>query len=113
MRRREFITLLGGTAASPLIARAQQRERMRRICVLMSRSESDPQGLEDITAFAQGLAELGWTALVPGRDQALDPAAADRIDGRHEHNRHGAAHLLKCAANGWSYSRRSRPVRSE
>jgi putative ABC transport system substrate-binding protein len=61
MRRREFITLLGGTAASPLIARAQQRERMRRICVLMSRSESDPQGLEDITAFAQGLAELGWT----------------------------------------------------
>jgi putative ABC transport system substrate-binding protein len=61
MRRREFITLLGGTAGSPLIARAQQRERMRRICVLMSRSESDPQGLEDITAFAQGLAELGWT----------------------------------------------------
>jgi putative tryptophan/tyrosine transport system substrate-binding protein len=62
MRRREFITLLGGTAATwPLIARAQQCERMRRIGVLMSRSESDPQGLEDITAFAQGLAELGWT----------------------------------------------------
>jgi putative tryptophan/tyrosine transport system substrate-binding protein len=62
MRRRQFITLLGGAATTwPLAARAQQPERMRRIGVLMSAVESDPRGLEYITAFAQGLAELGWT----------------------------------------------------
>jgi putative tryptophan/tyrosine transport system substrate-binding protein len=60
--RREFITLLGGTAAGwPLAVRAQQGERMRRIGVLMSAVEGDQRGLESITAFAQGLAELGWT----------------------------------------------------
>ena len=61
MRRREFITLLGGAAACPLTARAQPVERVRRIGVLMSAVEGDPRGLEYITAFAQGLAELGWT----------------------------------------------------
>jgi putative tryptophan/tyrosine transport system substrate-binding protein len=62
MRRREFIALVGsGVAGWPLAARAQQPERMRRIGVLMSAVESDPRGLENITAFAQGLAELGWT----------------------------------------------------
>jgi putative tryptophan/tyrosine transport system substrate-binding protein len=61
IRRRAFITLLGGAAAWPLAASAQQPERMRRIGVLMSMVEGDPRGLEYITAFAQGLAELGWT----------------------------------------------------
>jgi putative tryptophan/tyrosine transport system substrate-binding protein len=63
MKRREFITLIGGAAAAwPLAARAQQpSERVRRIGVLMSAVESDPRALENITAFAQGLAELGWT----------------------------------------------------
>jgi putative ABC transport system substrate-binding protein len=61
MRRREFIGLLGGVAAWPLAARAQQGERVRRIGVLMSAVEGDQRGLESITAFAQGLAELGWT----------------------------------------------------
>jgi putative tryptophan/tyrosine transport system substrate-binding protein len=62
MKRREFITLLGGTAVAwPLAARAQQGEQMRRIGVLMSAVEGDQRGLEFITAFAQGLAELGWT----------------------------------------------------
>jgi len=61
MRRREFIALLGSAAAWPLTARAQQPDRMRRIGVLMSTVEGDPRGLEEITAFAQGLAELGWT----------------------------------------------------
>ena len=61
MTRRAFITLLGGAAALPLAARAQQPERMRRIGVLMSGVEGDQRGLESITAFAQGLAELGWT----------------------------------------------------
>ena len=61
MRRREFIAALGGAAAWPLAARAQQGERMRRIGVLVSAVEGDPRGLEYVTAFAQGLAELGWT----------------------------------------------------
>ena len=63
MKRREFITLLGGAAAAwPLAARgAQQGERVRRIGVLMSAVEGDQRGLESITAFAQGLSELGWT----------------------------------------------------
>jgi putative ABC transport system substrate-binding protein len=61
MRRRAFIAALGGAAAWPVVARAQQAERMRRIGVLVSAVEGDPTGLEDVTAFAQGLAELGWT----------------------------------------------------
>jgi len=62
VKRREFIALLGGAAAAwPLAARAQQRERMRRIGVLMSAVEGDPIGLEYVTAFAQALAELGWS----------------------------------------------------
>ena len=70
IRRREFITLLSGAAAAwPLTARAQQGGRMRRIGVLLSTVESDPLGLEYITAFAQGLAELGWTV---GRDVRIE-----------------------------------------
>ena len=61
LRRRQIITLLGSAAAWPLAARAQQAERMRRIGVLMSAVEGDQTGLESITAFAQGLAERGWT----------------------------------------------------
>jgi putative tryptophan/tyrosine transport system substrate-binding protein len=62
MGRREFIMLLGGGAVAwPLAARAQQAGRMRRIGVLVSAVEGDPRGLEYVTAFAQGLAELGWT----------------------------------------------------
>jgi ABC-type uncharacterized transport system substrate-binding protein len=61
VKRREFITLLGGAAAWPLAARAQHGERLRRIGVLMSAVEGDQRGLESITAFAQGLGELGWT----------------------------------------------------
>jgi len=61
MRRREFITLLGGAAASwPLAARAQQTERVRRVGVLMSQAADDPEAQARITAFSQGLQELGW-----------------------------------------------------
>jgi|SRR6516165_2838344 len=76
MRRREFFTLLGGAATWPLAARAQQREKMRRIGVLMSASTDDPEGLARVTAFAQGLQELGWRT---GRDVRIDYrwAAAD------------------------------------
>jgi putative tryptophan/tyrosine transport system substrate-binding protein len=61
MKRREFITLLGGAAAWPLVARAQQGERMRRIAVLMNLAADDPQSMARITAFLQGLQQLGWT----------------------------------------------------
>ena len=60
-KRREFITLLGGTAAAwPLVARAQP-DAMRRIGVLMGPAESDPQAQSEIAAFRQGLQKLGWT----------------------------------------------------
>jgi putative ABC transport system substrate-binding protein len=61
MKRREFITLLGGAAAWPLAAVAQQGERMRRIGALMNLAADDAESLARYTAFAQALAELGWT----------------------------------------------------
>jgi len=62
MRRREFITLLGGTAAAwPLAARAEQSDRMRRIGVLMGFAESDPTAQSWVGAFQNALAKLGWT----------------------------------------------------
>ena len=63
MKRREFITLLGGaTAASwPLVARAQQQDRMRRIGVLSNLPENDPQMKARLSAFLQGLEKRGWS----------------------------------------------------
>jgi putative tryptophan/tyrosine transport system substrate-binding protein len=60
LRRREFISLLGGAAAWPLAARAQQGERMRRIGLLMG-TVDDREGQARVTALKQGLQELGWT----------------------------------------------------
>jgi putative tryptophan/tyrosine transport system substrate-binding protein len=60
VRRRQFITLLGGAAVWPLAARAQQPERMRRIGVLMGVAD-DPEGQARVAALKQGLQELGWT----------------------------------------------------
>ena len=61
MRRREFITLVGGAAATwPLAARAQQSERMRRIGVLMNTASTNAEGHAGISAFQQVLQELGW-----------------------------------------------------
>jgi ABC-type uncharacterized transport system substrate-binding protein len=65
VRRREFITLLGGAAAWPLAARAQQPERMRRIGFIQVVAENDPEAQARITAFQQGLAALDW---VEGRN---------------------------------------------
>ena len=70
MRRRTFITLLGGTAVAwPLGARAQQPERMRRIGVLMSYAEDNPVGQARLTAFLEGLRQLGWA---DGRNVRID-----------------------------------------
>jgi len=77
LRRREFITLLGGAAVAwPLGARAQQPERMRRIGVLMSQAADDPVGQPRLLALAQGLQEAGWTV---GRNLQIDTrwAASD------------------------------------
>jgi putative ABC transport system substrate-binding protein len=60
MKRREFITFLGGAVAWPLVTRAQQPDRMRRIGMLMAFSENDPEGQNWARAFVQGLKELGW-----------------------------------------------------
>jgi len=60
VKRREFITLLGGAATWPLAARAQQRERMRRIGVLMNLSESEAAAQGSVAAFRQRLNDLGW-----------------------------------------------------
>jgi putative ABC transport system substrate-binding protein len=69
IRRREFIVGLGGAAAWPLAARAQQRERMRRIGVLMPLDENDPVATTYVSAFTQALAGLGWA---DGRNLRMD-----------------------------------------
>jgi len=61
MKRREFITLLGGAAAWPSTARAQQPERMRRVGVLMAIAENE-EGRSRIAAFREGLRALGLPA---------------------------------------------------
>jgi putative ABC transport system substrate-binding protein len=70
MRRREFITLLGGTVmAWPLAAHAQQAERVRRIGVLMPFTANDPEAQARNVVFEQSLRQLGWTV---GRDLQID-----------------------------------------
>jgi putative ABC transport system substrate-binding protein len=69
IRRREFIAGLGGAAAWPLAARAQQGGRMRRIGVLVAPDENDPEGKRRLSAFTQALADLGWT---DGRNVRMD-----------------------------------------
>ena len=78
MRRRQFITLLGGAAAAwPLAARAQQPTRMRRIGVLVGLAEDDPEIRARLAAFRQGLEKRGWSE---GRNVRIDfrfaPASA-------------------------------------
>ena len=78
MRRREFITLVGGAASWPLAARAQQAERKRQIAVLLGWSET-PIYRSSIDAFAQELAQLGWE---DGRNVQIDVRWANGDVGR-------------------------------
>jgi putative ABC transport system substrate-binding protein len=83
MRRRDFITLLGGAAAMwPRPGRAQPDRRMRRIGVLMNLPSDDPEGMARLAAFLQGLQELGW---IVGRNVRIDyrwgTGDADRARG--------------------------------
>jgi len=70
MRRRDFIKIIGGAAATwPLAAVAQQAERIRRIGVLMSLAADDPEGQARMAAFLQGLQQLGW---IDGHNVRID-----------------------------------------
>ncbi len=60
MKRRAFIGLVGGVAAWPLVARAQQAERTKRVGILMSTAETDPLEISSVSAFTAELAKLGW-----------------------------------------------------
>jgi putative ABC transport system substrate-binding protein len=75
MRRREFIAGLGGAVAWPLVARAQQDERVRRVGILTPAIESDPEAQANIATFRLELSRLGW---VDGRNVRIDY----RWDGR-------------------------------
>ena len=80
MRRREFITLLGGAVTWPMVAGAQQPERIWRIGVLVNLSEDDPEAQAQHLAFLQGLQQLGWAdgrnVRIDTRWTAGDPARA-------------------------------------
>jgi hypothetical protein len=69
MRRRDFVAGLGSAAAWPVVARAQQAERMRRIGVLMPSAENDPAYRTRLSAFMQALEDLGWA---DGRQVRMD-----------------------------------------
>ncbi len=92
MKRREFITILGGAAVAwPFAARAQQGGRMRRIGVLMSLAADDPEAIARMAAFVQGLQALGWT---DGRNVRIDYR---RTAGVAERIRKHAAELVALA----------------
>src|SRR5215831_1095159 len=83
MKRRAFITLLGGAAVPwPLAAGAQQPERMRRIGVLMGWPESDPEARLERAAFVQELQKLGW---LDGRNLRIDTRWANPADPESMH----------------------------
>jgi ABC-type uncharacterized transport system substrate-binding protein len=89
MRRREFITLLGGAAVTwPLTVRAQQTERVRRVGVLMSVAADGPDGQPRLAAFLKGLQALGWT---DGRNVRIDTRWGD---GDAERTRNYVAELV-------------------
>src|SRR5215831_9226194 len=125
MRRREFITLIGGAAAGwPLAGRAQQRKQMRRVGALMPWTASDPQVQARYAAFLQGLQQLGWTV---GTNVEIDSRWSAGNEG--ETRRHAAELVAlhrtsssRVAAGQWGHCcgqpapcrlcSRTRPIRS-
>ena len=70
LKRREFMTLFGGAAAMwPIVARAQQADRVRRVGIFMDLAEQDAEGQTRVAAFRKGLQDLGWTE---GRNVKFD-----------------------------------------
>jgi ABC-type uncharacterized transport system substrate-binding protein len=84
MRRRAFITLLGGAASWPVVARAQRKDRVRRIGVLMSFAASDPDAQLRVGAFDKGMRDLGW---LEGRNLHTEYRWAGDDDGLRNHAR--------------------------
>ena len=78
MRRREFIASFGSAAAWPVVARAQQGNRVRRIGVLMPYGEDDPEEKTAVSALTQALADLGW---IDPRNVRIDLDARNRQPG--------------------------------
>src|SRR3989442_14863243 len=99
MKRREFITLLGGAAAWPFAARRQQPgERMRRVGVLMSTGADDPEGQARIAAFLGELHRLGWTD-GPMRDRQSLLARRVRRELQRRSAPHGTRQIRAAAHN--------------
>jgi len=98
MRRREFITLVGGAVAvRSIVAQAQQADRVRRIGVLLGQAVDDPQGQARIAAFLQALQNLSWT---DGRNLRIDVRwGAGNSDEIRRHAAELAA--LKPDVTGW------------
>ena len=109
MRRREFITLLGGVAVSWPVAAEAQQPPMRRIGVLMNRAADDPDAQARITAFRQRLQQLGWT---DGSNIQIDTRwGEDDVD----RERKGAAELVALARHhlGQRHPERCRIAKSQ
>jgi hypothetical protein len=96
---------LGGTVAWPVVARAQQPERMRRIGVLMNLAEDDPDGRMRLTAFLQALQELGW---IDGCNMRIDTRWAG---GNANDIRRHAAELVVLRFQRNRINRRTTPAR--
>jgi putative ABC transport system substrate-binding protein len=77
IKRRQFIAGLGSAAAWPVVAWAQQPERVRRIGVLMGSDENDAEGKRRLSALTQALADLGW---IDGRNMRMDVRWAGGIN---------------------------------
>src|SRR5262245_65382753 len=98
MKRRDFITLLGGAAAAwPVTARAQQAGEMRRIGALMGYAASDPEGQAYVVALQEGLQKLGWTEdrniRIDARWGALDAETMQRLAKERKSKRLNSSHL--------------------
>src|SRR5262245_22379191 len=91
MRRREFFSVMGGAAAWPLAARAQQSERPRRIGILFNAAADDPKFKTWVVAFQQELQQLGWTA---GRNVQIDTRWAGGAVGNAPEIRKHASELV-------------------